>query len=159
VTGDQRTAIGVAVFAEVFTRERHLGADDRLKAAYEAARRAEGIARPENAGVRAAIERRRKDATAPNDISDERARRIIAAMALKHDTTSADIRASGGSAETVAAREEAACELARAGFSQRAVARLLGRARHAGVPAWIENHEARVAAAAQERQEASHARG
>ncbi len=146
MTDDELLTLATNVFATVFTREKHLDGDDRLKEAYRAARRTEGTKRPENAGIRAAIEMRQKGPIVPNDISDERARKIIAAIALKHDTTSADVRSSSRESEVVAAREEAAYELARAGFSQRAVGRALGRKRHADVPTWIENHERRVAA-------------
>ena len=144
MTGDERETLEADVFAVVFTREKHLAGADRIKAALRAAKRV-ASGDDETAGVRAAIEMRQKDPIVPNDIGDERARKIIAAIALKHDTTSADIRSSSRAAATVAAREDAAHELARAGFGYRAVARLLGRSSPSWVAAWIENHESRVA--------------
>lgn len=146
-------ALAWQAFAAAFTREKNLPPDERgIEALRAAARVRRGD--PETATVRLAIETRPRDPIVPNDISDGRARRIVSAAALKHDTTSEDVKASGGSAETVAAREEAAYELARAGFSQRAIAEALGRKRHAGVPGWIENHEARIAVRVSVRKEA-----
>jgi hypothetical protein len=145
LTDDERLTSAANTFAVVFDRERHLPGAERLKEAYRAARRTEGTRRPENTGIREAIERRNKQPIVPNDISDERARKIIAAIALAHDTTSADVRSSARDAAVVAAREKAAYELARAGFAQRAIARLLRRSWSPIVRTWIENHERRVA--------------
>lgn len=111
-------------FMLTFDRERQLPAEERGKAALRAAFRA----------------------LEPNNLLEERGKKIVAAIALKHDTTSADIRSSSRVAEVVIAREEAAFELACAGLDQRTTARLLGRASSAIVGTWIRNHEARLAA-------------
>lgn len=156
MTDDERLTAAVNVFATVFTREKHLSGDDRLKEAYRAARRTEGTQRPENAGVRAAIEMREREPIVPNDIREGRASQIIAAISLKHDTTSVDVRGSSRCAGAVAAREEAAYELARAGLGHRAVARLLGRASQSIVRTWIEHHEARISVVEAEAKEVAH---
>ncbi len=111
-------------FSVAFTSNAHLPADERGPAA-----------------MRAAFH-----ALNPDELAEERARQIVERIAAKHDTTSVDIRRPCRVANVVAAREEAAYELTRAGFSRRDVARLLGRTSPTHVRFWIEGHEARVGA-------------
>lgn len=124
-----------AEFAPTINREAAIPIEDRIRVAV-------------TAGLRA---------LEPDNLREERARRIIEAVADAHDTTPVDIRSSSRVAEVVAAREECAFELARAGFDWRSIAPLLGRTSNSIVGIWIKNHEARVAAAgAIEEREAAH---
>ena len=144
MTRDEIETLAWQVFATAFTREAHLPPDERGKAALRAARRVDSPARPDNAGIRAAIELRREP-TRLDEVRDARARRVIAAVALRHDTTSADVLGPGRAAETVLARDEAAWELARGEhpMSLRVIASVFGRS-HERIRQWVARHEAKV---------------
>lgn len=118
-------------FLITFNRERHLPDQQRIDAAL------------------LAFERARE----PDNLLEERARQIVAAIALKHGTTSEAIRSSSRVAVVAVAREEAAFELTRAGLAQRAVARALGRKWGPIVADWLRRHKARIATAGPQEQE------
>lgn len=120
-------------FMLTFDRSRDLPDNERGKSALRAALRA----------------------LAPDNLLEERARQIVAAVALKHGTTSEAIRSSSRAAVVAVAREEAAYELTRAGLAQRATARALGRKWGPIVADWLRRHEARVATADAQEQEAN----
>lgn len=121
-------------FLATFESGRGLETEPRVKAALRAAFRA----------------------LAPDQILEERGRKIVEAVAAKHGTTAEAIRSWSWLPDVIAAGDEAAFELARSGLAHRAIARLLGRKTAAKVRKRIGRHEARIAIEAAQRLEVSH---